>query len=142
VCDWFNMDASCYAGATPYALDDLENGIGSATCAGPDVVRCPSHAGYEADLAGGEAILDEVGRNGVSWLRSVQLRDILTFEAAIRGITKNGQPSSYEPLMRELDDWLEGKGSRFSWEAHRSFYTDKGYHGDRPPPEKHPHSGY
>lgn len=144
VCDWFNIDASCYAGATPYALDDLENGIDKAACAGPDVVRCPAHAGYEADLAGGEATVDEVGRNGVSWLRSVQLKNILIGEASFKGFADaSGQPWSYQKLMGKLDDWVLGKGaSNFVSGAHRSFYTDKGYNGDRPPPGEHPHGGY
>ena len=144
VCDWFNLDASCYSGATPYALDDLENGIGAATCAGPEVVRCPNHAGYEADVAGGEGTIDKVARNGPMWLRSVQLKNILIGEASIKGLGgASGQPWSYQQLMGKLDDWVLGEGaSNFVSGAHNSFYADKGYHGDQPPPGKHPHRGY
>ena len=65
-------------------------------------------------------------------------------EASIKGLGgASGQPWSYQQLMGKLDDTVLGEGaSNFVSGAHNSFYADKGYHGDQPPPGKHPHSGY
>jgi len=144
VCDWFNLDSSCHSGATPYAVDDLENGIGSTSCGGPDLVRCPNHAAYEADVSAGEATLEKDSYNYPMWLMSIQLKNLLRGEGSIKGLgDASGQPWSYQKLMEKLENYVLGKGAQnFVSGANASYYTDKGYHGDQPPPREHPHTGY
>jgi hypothetical protein len=140
-CDWFAYDASCFSGQTPMAIDELENNQ-PASCSGRDAISCLLHGGYEADLAGGVQISTLPGMNGTIKLRAGQLESLLRSEVFRMGINAmTSKPTSYEPLAAALRDWLTGEKFILGGAA-ASYYTDKGYHGDQPPPPEHPHEGY
>jgi hypothetical protein len=140
-CDWFAYDASCFAGLTPMAIDEIENGQ-NASCSGRSAIMCSKHGGYEADLAGGVEIPNDEAMNGKIFIRAKQLENLLKGEGFKVWLDdKAGKPISYQPLISALRDWLTGE-KFVAGGAAASFYTDKGYHGDRPPPDEHPHGGY
>jgi hypothetical protein len=140
VCDWFVYDAACYAGNTPMVFDQVEN-TGAANCSSKEIVDCPLHAGWEADAAGGVSLKEEKGHNGDTGSMAFDLKDIFNSTAAARDkSTADGSSYSYAPLMQTLSGLIERKSNTFITPG--SFYSDRGYHDDRPPPEHHPHKGY
>jgi hypothetical protein len=144
VCDWLTWDGSCFAGQTPMAVDELENGQ-FAMCTQPSIVTCPLHAGYEMDDSGGAQIATKVLHQGFFIWRSVQL-DLIIQGARDRNALRQlqGKPPDYDFLKKKFDKWLPGKGVQYTIEggSNAAYYLDKGYHGDQPPPSEHPHEGY
>jgi nitrite reductase/ring-hydroxylating ferredoxin subunit len=140
VCDWFVYDGSCYSGKTPMVFDQLENSAGPH-CSSREEIYCPLHAGWEFDVAGGISWSDVTGHNGDACNAAANFKDIFQRTAKKRAewIADGGQ-YSYQPLMIVLSDLLESNSKTWVWPG--SFYADKGYHDDQPPPAHHANKGY
>jgi hypothetical protein len=140
VCDWFVYDGSCYSGKTPMVFDQIEN-TATSKCSKAVVVECPIHAGWEAGVAGGVSWSEVTGHNGDVGVMASDLKGIFNRTAAARKDSMNGGSSfSYAPLMDTLSGLVESKSG--AWITPGSFYSDKGYYDDRPPPPEHPNRGY
>jgi hypothetical protein len=133
VCDWFVYDGSCFSGQTPMAIDQLEN-MGKATCAAASVVNCPLHAGYSGDAAGSTGVSNEYTWSPTLFVNIVELGQVLDRTETVKFF---GHPR----LAKMLQQWVLGTGGMGTGSS-QAYYTDQGYHGDRPPPERHPHKGY
>jgi len=140
VCDWFIFDGSCYSGKTPMVFDQIEN-TGAASCSRKEVISCPVHAGWEFDVAGGISFAEVTGHNGDVCSMASDLKDVFNNTAKARDRwTADGSQYSYGGLMQVLSDLMDTKSK--TWITPGSFYSDKGYHDDRPPPAHHPNRGY
>jgi hypothetical protein len=136
VCDWVVYDSSCFSGLTPQAIDGLEN-ANHQRCTGEPTVNCNQHAAYEGDLATGTAPSTDTCIGGHTFDHFEKLTGALTMP-----IDKS---SPYGGAI--LDDLANVLGATpptpratipQKYRYRPSYYRDKGYHGDRPPPPEHP----
>lgn len=131
VCDWVVYDSSCFSGLTPQAIDGLEN-ANHQRCTGEPTVNCNQHAGYEGDLATGTSPSTDTCIGGHTFDHFEKLTGALTMP-----IDKS---SPYGGAI--LDDLANVLGATPRTPPHYryrpSYYRDKGYNGDRPPPPEHP----
>jgi hypothetical protein len=128
VCGWLVADLSCYSGYTPQVVDELNNrGLlpveakqqvqadGSTTaismeaaCKNTPPDNCPTHAGYDFDIAVGQ---------GPSNRKSCALFTPHLRDKVKAALVLNGKSIQFRPPKDFLDDW-RGFGS---------YYSDKGY---------------
>jgi hypothetical protein len=140
VCDWFVYDASCFSGLTPQAIDGLEN-QNEQRCAGLPGVDCPEHAGWEADLATGTAPSTTTCIGGHIRYQFIRLQRALNMtidkSRGLGGLLDNlGETFAVTPTPTPTTVTTRTPNPEFVFRP--SFYSDKGYYRDQPPPAKHP----
>jgi hypothetical protein len=129
-------DSSCYSGLTPQAIDGLEN-ANHERCTGGPTVNCNQHAGYEGDLATGTAPSTDTCIGGHTFEHFDKFAGALTMP-----IDKSSPygGSVLDNLADVLGATPPSPGATIpqKYQYRPSYYRDKGYHGDRPPPAEHP----